>query len=425
MNSDNRFNFSDYKFLFFFISIFLIPYFSFVYFQDSSLSRGLFLITVIFSFFYIKLILNFKIKKNTTALLLFFFLYIFFRSIIHHFFDLESKPIKSLPLIFIFLFSIVIYNYINENKFFKIKKIFFVFFLILSFLAWLDFFYHIPFFNYDNRPSSVFPFVEPSHFSLVYGIIGIPLVVNSSLKLKLFILLNFYFFSFNFPSLTLTVFSLLGLMLIFIKGKLNIAKLLTITIILFIFYNIYKTLPNLEYFKNRIDFNNEEIFNWSKMVYLQGWEFMKVNLLSTKFMGLGYQMMGSSLTATGDITEIIYGVKGEFGKNIAEGSFIMSKLISEFGIIGILITLFYLSFIFNFFLNFNKKLKKIEFELDQDKRELFKKDLFCSLIIISYLVNFFIRGINYFTPQAILLIAAIIFITKNKEKIKKYIKNEN
>ena len=152
---------------------------------------------------------------------------------------------------------------------------------------------------------------------------------------------------------------------------------------------------------------------------------MKVNLISTNFLGLGYQMIGSAKTATGDITAIIYGLKGQFGKNIADGSFIMSKLVSEFGIIGIFITFIYIKFIFNFFLQFYKKYLKITTERDQIRKELIQKDIFCNVIILSYLINFVFRGINYFTPQAILLVAAIIFVTKNKKKIKDYLKNEN
>ena len=130
-------------------------------------------------------------------------------------------------------------------------------------------------------------------------------------------------------------------------------------------------------------------------------------------------MMGSAKTETGDITKMIYLITGYFGKNIADGSFIMSKLVSEFGIIGIYITFLYIKFIFNFFLNFNKKYKKIITEKNKIKKELIQKDIFCNIIILSYLINFLFRGINYFTPQAILLVAAIIYVTKNKEKIRK------
>jgi hypothetical protein len=64
---------------------------------------------------------------------------------------------------------------------------------------------------------------------------------------------------------------------------------------------------------------------------------------------------------------------------------------------------------------------KVITEKDLIKKELLQKDIFCNVIILSFSINFVFRGINYFTPQSILLVAAIIFVTKNKEKIKNYI----
>ncbi|MDA9972616.1 hypothetical protein N9E39_01275 [Candidatus Pelagibacter ubique] len=294
----------------------------------------------------------------------------------------------------------------------------------MSSLAWLDFFYHVPFFNFSNHRGSIFPFVEPSHFALVYGMIGLPLILDKSLKVNFFLITNYVFFSINLPSTTLGSFAILALILFIIKGNNKFQKAFSIIFFLLIIFYLFQLNINLSYFESRLgtgNFKTDDVFNLTRMVYLQGWELMKVNLISTNFLGLGYQMMGSAQTVTGDITKIIYGLKGAFGQNIADGSFIMSKLISEFGIIGIFITFIYIKFIFNFFLQFNKKYLKIITEKDQIRKELFQKDIFCNVIILSYLINFGFRGINYFTPQAILLVAAIIFVTKNKEKIKNYI----
>jgi hypothetical protein len=326
----------------------------------------------------------------------------------------------------IFLLSIIIFNYINENKFSKTKKIFITLFFVLSSFAWLNFFYHVSLFNFDDYPASVFPFVEASHFALVYGMIGLSLILNTSIKMNIFILANYYFFSINLPSVTLSLFAILATTLYIIKEQISFQKIFIISIFSLILFN--QSTLDLSYFEDRIGtsgIDSPEAFNWSQMVYLQGWELMKVNLVSTNFLGLGYQMMGSAATATGDITEIIYGIKGKFGHNIADGSFVMSKLVSEFGIVGILLTFIYLKFIFNFFINCRNKYRKSIIEKDIIKKELIKKDIFCNVIILSYLINFVFRGINYFTPQAILLVAAIIFVTKNKEKIKNYLKNEN
>ena len=424
MNSANKFNKSDYKFLFFFLILFLTPYFCYVFLSLSSISMPLIIITFLYCSLHLREIFDIKLEDKTYSIILIFILYIFIRTLNDYFFNFESKPIKAVPLFLTFLLSFIIYNYINESAFSKVYRIFCIFFTILSSLAWLDFFYHVPLFNFSNRPGSIFPFVEPSHFALVYGMIGLPLILDKSLKVNFFLITNYLFFSITLPSTTLSLFFILTLILFIIKKENKLQNIFSITIFLLIIIFFFKSNLNLSHFESRLgtgNFKTDDVFNLTRMVYLQGWELMKVNLISTNFLGLGYQMMGSAQTATGDITAIIYGLKGAFGQNIADGSFIMSKLVSEFGIIGIFITYIYIKFIFNFFLDFNKKYLKIITEKDQIRKELFQKDIFCNVIILSYLINFVFRGINYFTPQAILLVAAIIFVTKNKEKIKNYI----
>lgn len=424
MNSANKFNKSDYKFLFFFLILFLTPYFCYVFLSLSSISMPLFIITIIYCSLHLRDIFNIKIEDKTYSIILIFILYIFIRTLNDYFFNFENKPIKAVPLFLTFLLSFIIYNYINESTFSKVNRIFFIFFTILSSFAWLDFFYHVSLFNFSNRPASIFPFVEPSHFALVYGMIGLPLILDKSLKVNFFLITNYVFFSINLPSTTLSLFFILTLILFIIKKENKLQNIFGITIFLLIIIFFFKSYLNISYFESRLgtgNFESDDVFNWTRMVYLQGWELMKVNLLSTNFLGLGYQMMGSAQTATGDISKAIFEFSGQFGKNIADGSFIMSKLVSEFGIIGIFITFIYIKFIFNFFLNFNKKYLKVITEKDLIKKELLQKDIFCNVIILSFSINFVFRGINYFTPQSILLVAAIIFVTKNKEKIKNYI----
>jgi len=424
MDTANKFNYYDYKFLFFLLILFLIPYFSYVFLGLSSLSQPLIIITFLYCSLHLREIFDIKLENKTYSIILIFFLYILIRTLNDFFFNFESKPIKALPLFLTFLLSFIIYNYINESAFSKVYRIFFIFFTILSSLAWLDFFYHVPLFNFSNHPGSIFPFVEPSHFALVYGMIGLPLILDKSLKVNIFVIANYLFFSVNLPSTTLSSFTILALILFIIKGNNKFQKVFSITIFLLIIFYQFQSDLNISYFESRLgtgNFKTDDVFNWTRMIYLQGWELMRVNLISTNFLGLGYQMMGSAQTVTGDITAIIFAVKGQFGKNIEDGGFVMSKLVSEFGIIGIFITFIYIKFIFNFFLQFNKKYLKITTERDQIRKELIQKDIFCNVIILSYLINFVFRGINYFTPQAILLVAAIIFVTKNKEKIKNYI----
>ena len=61
----------------------------------------------------------------------------------------------------------------------------------------------------------------------------------------------------------------------------------------------------------------------------------------------------------------------------------------EFGFIGIIITIIYVSFIIKFLINLNLNLKKIKLRSKSGDDDFFKV-FFCELIIFSYLVNFFI-----------------------------------
>ena len=136
----NKFDSHDYKFLFFLLTLFLIPYFSYVFFRLNSLSEPLFIITLIYCSLNIREIFNIKIENKTSSIILIFFFYILLRALNDYFFNLESKPISSIPLILTFLLSFIIYNYINNSTFSKVYRIFFILFIVLSSIALLDFF---------------------------------------------------------------------------------------------------------------------------------------------------------------------------------------------------------------------------------------------------------------------------------------------
>jgi len=106
------------------------------------------------------------------------------------------------------------------------------------------------------------------------------------------------------------------------------------------------------------------------------------------------------------------------GKNISDGSFVMSKFIVEFGIIGLLLSLLYIKFIISFILRLKKNLKYINLK-NYSNYNYFDKIFLSELIIFAYSVNYFIRGINYFTPQSVIFIAAFLFLINSTQNEKK------
>jgi hypothetical protein len=231
---------------------------------------------------------------------------------------------------------------------------------------------------------------------------------------------NLYFFALYFPNYTFLIFGLICFLIFLFKTNINILLKFSLIIILIIPFFNFNEFINIDYFISRTPFNdlhsNEQSF--SLLIFKQGWEFIYLNLINSNFLGLGFQMMGSEKMHYGEIFYLIINTtKSIYGHNHEDGSFVMSKLLVEFGFIGIIITIIYVSFIIKFLINLNSNLTKIKLRSKSGDDDFFKV-FFCELIIFSYLVNFFIRGIHYFTPQLIFVFAAVIFLISIRLKDK-------
>lgn len=89
--------------------------------------------------------------------------------------------------------------------------------------------------------------------------------------------------------------------------------------------------------------------------------------------------------------------------NVHDGSFLLSKIISEFGIFGILLFFIYF-FIYMKVLNIYKM-----------QRLTVLDSFFISFLLLSPL-EMFIRGTGYFTPTIYMLVLSIIYL-QNKRLI--------
>ena len=416
---------SNKLFLFVILFLFFIPYFVDVYFKLNSITIPLFVIATIINFLFIDEIQKFKLNKNYRFFLFLFLIITFISSINSYFIYNNSKPIKSYLVISIFCTSIIIFNYLTICNLNKIIKKIKILFLICIVLGWYSYFFEVNSFNYFAYPKNIFPFQEPSHFALAVGNLSIPLLVFTKIRFNIFILINLFFFSLMLPSTVLLIFSILNLFIFFIKKDLNVIFKVFILIITSLlvknFFLNYSSIIDLEYFISRIypEYSKDEIYNITNLTYKQGWEFIYVNLLNSKFFGIGYQMMGSEKMYLGETYKLIFDVTQTYsGKNISDGSFVMSKFIVEFGIFGLLVSLLYIKFIISFILRLKKNLKYINLK-NYSNYNYFDKIFLSELIIFAYGVNYFIRGINYFTPQSVILIAAILFLINQTQNEKK------
>ena len=406
--------------LLFTFSLIFLSHFIMVFFSFKSLSIPIFMVSLVISILFIDEIFKFELNFKYKFFIILFLLIIILSSAHSFLFYSDSKPIKSLLLLSIFLNSIVIFNFFKNFTFSKILNLFKFLFIISLILLWVHFFYDIQPFNYSQNLKPVFPFREPSHFALTFGAICVPLIVFTSLRFNLIIMFNLFFFSLYFPNYTFLIFGLICFLIFLFKTNINILLKFSLIIILSILFFNFNEFINIDYFISRTPFagshSNEQSF--SLLIFKQGWEFIYLNLINSNFLGLGFQMMGSEKMHYGEIFYLIINTtKSIYGHNHEDGSFIMSKLLVEFGFIGIIITIIYVSFIIKFLINLNLNLKKIKLRSKSGDDDFFKV-FFCELIIFSYLVNFFIRGIHYFTPQLIFVFAAVIFLISIRLKDK-------
>jgi len=301
------------------------------------------------------------------------------------------------------LFAVILINENRKNKLKKLFKIIFYLIILLTFLNFLRFSEISPFYYKTNIYLTIY--AEPSHFIMsILPFIFYFLISEKNTSNKLYFLLFFFIIAILVKSAMLMVALIFCLFLIFSLKLL----LLSLFIILFIFLIVFSLgfidqlnfLIDTVYFKERFFLKtqiNESKPNMSVLVFLANYHEIYLNLMKTFFFGIGFQQLGY----TGEMSffrEIIFNSSGyfEYTSN-KDASFLAGKIVSEFGIMGILFLFFYfLVFIKNFLIINKKKLKK-----NHDIQ------LFFSSCILSFLIELFIRGAGYFTVSTFLFITSI------------------
>jgi hypothetical protein len=375
-------------------------------FQFSSYTQGFiiafFIYFLIFIFFFEKYkdVFNQFLSKSIIILFFIFIFYFIILIIKKYYFKFNVDLIKlyTFPLFsFILIFSSsLLYVTIRKSENYNLKKsiisilfifILFGYFSVLGYSAYGKFTYRKP----------VFVYSEVSHYALGIGpfLCFSLLTINNRIK-KYFVLFSILFFSLYIQSTTLLLTLLL---IVFLIIKSPALKLLIITILVsFIF------LFNSEYFINRVGLSSETS-NETNWVYLQGLEEILISFKDTKGLGLGPQQMGV-VDSKGEFAELVYQYSGDY-VNRFDGSIGISKMLTEFGIFGIIFTITYVIYFFKAF----KYLNNINLDSNKD----YKLILGYSFIFIFF-IYYFIRGGGYFGPNYLFLITGFYLTISKKNK---------
>ncbi|MGE8518570.1 MAG: hypothetical protein ACN6OM_18290 [Alcaligenes nematophilus] len=341
---------------------------------------------------------SFLINLNFIFFLTLFNLIIFSHLILTHLLFIPTgspgdwKSLFSVLSLSLIIFSCYLVsksiNILSEEKFNGIIDNIFYFLLIIGVFSSFFIFY------YDQEDKNMLFFTEPSHYALIIlifycyksltkkinslwvfpiiliGLIiqNITLIAGSILTFLFFLLINKRTFLFFIPA---SIF-LLGCFLFFIPDSNN-------------------------YFASRLQISLDSD-NTSVLTLLSGYEQALISLKETWGLGYGFQRMGY-VNPRGDIINTIASYRlGETSSNLYDGGTFFSKIVVEFGIIGIFIALLISCFAIY---SFNLQDKKLTF--------------FFSIFLISF-IYFFLRGSGYFTSYPVLLILSLCFIFSHQNR---------
>lgn len=228
----------------------------------------------------------------------------------------------------------------------------------------------------------VFPFTEPSHFAIGFVPILMYRCVTASTLRRLLSLAGGFVIALVLENLTLVAGCLL---VAFVSLR------LPLVLLLIAFATLLASQVDLTYYWDRLDLTTETQ-NLSSLAFLQGWQLISESWGNTDGWGLGFQQLGLQGTSVNaaELIEVIAGMP----LNVYDGSFTASKLVSEFGIFGVVLLLVYL------FL----AVKSVIFLRRARSGGV---AVLAHCILVAYGLELGLRGSGYFTGSVLLVMAAV------------------
>lgn len=250
-------------------------------------------------------------------------------------------------------------------------------------------------------PKAMFPYTETSHFALAFGPIYLYRCVTAHRRNRLFWILFGFTLALVLKSATLIAFAL---------GAAVLSRRLTVTLLVTLIGVVAGAASHLSYFAERAELSTHSS-NLSALVYLQGWQFVIHSLELSHGWGLGFQQLGVHPFHLA-VTRIIQQLANGTPLNSMGGSFIFSKLASEFGIFGILLGIVYLYYTL-------QTVKTIR-NCRTAQRETLPR-----CIVIAFGVDMFLRGTGYFYGAPLLFLASIVSLWRPPELLRRHHSSQN
>lgn len=378
--------------LFLFVSlIFLVPLPQY-WLGASSFMSGTFIFLLFFCLSCF-LFVDTKINVHSYRSIIFFFLILIIHFFITQFvFGEKEDFMRGMGSLIVLLFM-TFCGYFFSKAILLIKDSDFNyivnFVLILFLFSFIGKF--IPAIQNFNNVKPILPFNEPSHYTLfLIPFAFYKVFVTTNLRIKIIYLALFAVLGILLVNLTMLVAVLLCAGISFLKDKIVYVFLFIPIIFPFIVNNMGSS-----YYTERLILSTQNN-NLSTLVFIQGWQLAYESVIKTFGLGTGLQQLGYFPL---DV-EARYVINKMIGKdvNLTDAGLTAPKIISEFGVLGILGLMVYLK-------QFRTILRRL-------KNTNHLKIIFAYSIFLSFSIDLFIRGIGYFNPPFFLFITSLFLIFK-------------
>lgn len=239
-------------------------------------------------------------------------------------------------------------------------------------------------------------FSEPSAFALIF----LPFFSFALFYARGTTTIIIFIVSFSIALAVQNLTLLVGLVFCVIAlKKVRILPFAVAFCLMFFVWTFYQFTYDYTYFSSRLSFANST--NFSVLVYLSGLERAFLNFTESLGLGTGFQQMGYN-GVVGESQKVLESL-GAGHLNLYDGSFIASKFISEFGLIGLIFCiLFTLKFIKSF-ISFNSK------------KSYSAQHVLAYCFLLSFIIPLFIRGAGYLNPYVFMMLSSM-FMYRNLSK---------
>jgi hypothetical protein len=153
-----------------------------------------------------------------------------------------------------------------------------------------------------------------------------------------------------------------------------------------------------EYYLSRLTFSQQG-GNLSVMSYLQGWERAIANTMETNGFGVGFQQFGI-VGGRGEIQEEFVRL-GVEGLNLFDGGTVASKLIGEFGVLGLGIVVVFVAL----WWRVGKRMR-----LEEGRVGIESQRVLAWSVVFSFGIDMFARGTGYFSSSGFLFAASACWL---------------